>query len=69
MIPAVVYVRPFAVESFGEILGLIWTIAVPVVLFWSVKKTLKFARTGMAYRGLPIEMLAMGFIYMILRIY
>lgn len=65
----VVFARPFAVESFGEIMGMIWTIAVPVVMFLSVKKTLKFARTGIAYRGLPCEMLAMGFIYMILSIY
>lgn len=69
VIPAVIFTRPFVMESFGAIFGLIWTILVPVVLFISVKKTLKFARTGMAYRGLPIEMMAMGFIYMILSIY
>ncbi|MBS6194965.1 MAG: hypothetical protein KH828_05240 [Clostridiales bacterium] len=69
VVPAVIYERPFAVESFGEILGLVWTVAVPVVLFLSVKKMLRFSRAGMAYRGLPMEMMAMGFIYMILRIY
>lgn len=68
-IMAVLYARPFAMESFGEIAGLVWTVAVPVVMFISVKKTLKFARTGNAYRGLPVEMLAMGFIYMILGMY
>lgn len=69
VIPMVIFARPFAMESFGEIAGLIWTIAVPVFLFISVKRTLKFSRTGLAYRGLPTEMLAMGFIYMILSIY
>lgn len=69
VLPAVIYARPFAMESFGQIVGFLWTVAVPVVLFISVKKTLKFARTGKAYRGLPTEMIAMGFIYMILGIY
>lgn len=69
VIPLAVFMRPFAMESFGELAGMIWTIAVPVILFMSVKKTLKFAGTGNAFRGLPAEMLAMGFIYMILSIY
>ena len=66
---AALYAKPFTMESFGELAGLLWTIAVPIVLFISVKKTLKFARTGQAYRGLPVEMISMGFIYMILGIY
>ena len=65
----VIFARPFQMVSFGELAGLIWTIAVPIVLFYSVKKTLRFARTGSAYRGFPVEMLSMGFIYMILSIY
>lgn len=69
VIPLAIFIRPFDMVSFGEIAGLIWTIFVPIILFISVKKTLKFARTGMAFRGLPVEMLAMGFIYMILSIY
>ena len=69
VLPMVIFARPFVMESFGEIFGIIWTIAVPIVMFLSVKKTLKFARTGLAYRGFPCEMLAMGFIYMILSIY
>ena len=69
VIPLAVFMRPFAMESFGALLGQIWTIAVPIILFMSVKVTLKFARTSRAYKGLPVEMLAMGFIYMILSIY
>ncbi len=68
-IPAAILVRPFSMDSFGEAIGIAWTILVPVVLFLSVKKTLQFSRTGKAYRGLPTEMLAAGFIYMILSIY
>lgn len=69
VVPLAVYIRPFTMVSFGEIAGLIWTIAVPIVLFISVRETLKFSRTGKAFRGLPVEMLTMGFIYMILSIY
>lgn len=69
VIPLAIFIRPFDMESFGEIVGLVWTILVPIILFISVKKTLKFARTGKAFRGLPVEMMAMGFIYMILSIY
>lgn len=69
VIPLALFMRPFDMESFGQVAGLIWTAAVPVVLFWSVQKTLKFANTGKAFRGLPVEMLSMGFIYMILSIY
>lgn len=68
-IPAAILVRPFTMDSFGKVIGIAWTILVPVVLFLSVKKTLQFSRTGKAYRGLPVDMLAAGFIYMILSIY
>lgn len=69
VVPLAICIRPFSMVSFGEIVGMIWTIAVPVALFISVRKVLKFAKTGPAFRGLPVEMLAMGFIYMILSIY
>lgn len=68
-LPAAVFVRPFTLERFGGIVSIAWTILVPSVLFLSIKKTLQFSRTGKAYRGLPADMLAAGFIYMILSIY
>lgn len=68
-VPAVLLFRPFALRIFGEAAGLIWTILVPVAMFLSVKITLRFSRIGRAYRGLPADMLAAGFIYMILSIY
>lgn len=69
VIPAVIYARPFEMASFGEIVGIIWAIAVPIVLFISVKRMLKFSPAGAAYRGLPVEMLSMGLIYLILSVY
>lgn len=69
VLPIIVLARPFAVERLGVVAGIIWTIIVPLVMFLSVKKTLKFSRMGQAFCGLPIEMMSMGFIYMILSIY
>lgn len=68
-VPMVIFSRPFEMVSFGGIIGFLWTVGVSLALFFSVKKVLKFSRTGAAYRGLPVEMLSMGFIYMILSIY
>lgn len=72
IIPAAALIRPFTIAGltgFAEYLGILWTVLVPVALFLSVKQTLKFSRPGKAYRGLPADMLAAGFIYMILSIY
>ena len=57
------------VVGFAEYLGIAWTIIVPILLFLSVKQTLKFSQPGKAYRGLPTDLIAAGFIYMILSIY
>ena len=69
VIPAVLYARPFEMTSFGELVGFVWAAAVPILLFLSVKKTLRFSVTGPAYRGLPVEMISMGMIYLILSVY
>lgn len=69
ILPIVILARPFTMDSFGEIGGIIWTMVVPIIMFISVRRTLRFSRTGKAFRGLPAEMLSMGFIYMILSIY
>ena len=72
VIPTAVFIRPFTISSFtgfAEYLGISWTIIVPILLFLSVKQTLKFSQPGKAYRGLPTDLIAAGFIYMILSIY
>lgn len=69
VLPIILLARPFVMESFGGIAGYIWEIIVPLIMFVSVKKTLRFSRPGHAFRGLPVELLSMGFIYMILSIY
>lgn len=69
MVPAVIFAQPYALESVPGLAGVLITILVPLVLFWSVRKYLRFSRPGKAYRNLPVEMLSMGLIYMILNIY
>ena len=72
VVPAAILIRPFTIASLTgltEYLGILWTILVPITLFLSVKQTLKFSQPGKAYRGLPTDMMAAGFIYMILSIY
>lgn len=72
VIPVAIFIRPFPISSFtgfAEYLGITWTIIVPLLLFLSVKQTLKFSQPGKAYRGLPTDLMAVGFIYMILSIY
>ena len=69
VIPAVFVLHPFTTRIFGQTAGLIVTILVPAALFLSVKQTLKFSRVSRAYRGLPVDMLSAGIIYMILSIY
>ena len=69
MVPAVIFAQPYVLDSLPEVAGLVITIAVPLVLFWSVRHYLRFSQPGRAYRNLPVEMLSMGLIYMILSIY
>lgn len=69
MVPAVIFAQPYVLESLPELAGLVVTIVVPLLLFWSVRHYLRLSQPGRAYRNLPVEMLSMGLIYMILSIY
>lgn len=68
-LPAFFLLQSFTMDSLSGIAGTLWTIFITAVLFLSIKKTLRFSRTGTAFRGLPADMLAAGFLYMILSIY
>ena len=48
----VIFARPFQMVSFGELAGLIWTIAVPIVLFYSVKKNTAFCADRQRLSGI-----------------
>lgn len=69
VIPAMLVFKPFTTSLLPEALEVLWCMAVPVLLFFSVKQTLRFSRVSRAYRGLPVDLLAAGLIYMVLSIY
>ncbi len=69
VIPAMLVFKPFTTSLLPEALEVLWCMAVPVLLFFSVKQTLKFSGVSRSYRGLPTDMLAAGLIYMVLSIY
>lgn len=68
-IPVFLLLHPFTVRIFGEAAGFLITAAVPALLFLSVRRTLRFSCTRSSFRGLPADLTAAGFIYMILSIY
>ena len=68
-LPLIIFARPLEMVSLGPLAGLLWTILAPAALFVSCRQTLKFSRTSSSFRGLPTELLTLGFIYMILGLY
>ena len=69
VVPAVIFSRPFEMVTFGGVIAFIWTVGVSVLLFLSVARMIRFSSAGPRFRGLPLEMLSMSFIYLILSIY
>lgn len=69
VVPAVIFSRAFEMVTFGGVIAFIWTVGVSLLLFLSVEKILRFSSAGPRFRGLPLEMLSMSFIYLILSIY
>ncbi|MDO4262158.1 MAG: hypothetical protein Q4C82_08770 [Eubacteriales bacterium] len=69
VVPAAILSQPFVTDFLSGNIGVLWAIVVTIALFLSVRRTLAFSRAGRALRGLPVEMLAAGFVYMILSIY
>ena len=69
ILPAILVTRPFTPARFGEAGGAVFAIAACLIMFFSVRKTLVFSRPGKAYRKMPVELISMGFIYMVLSVY
>lgn len=68
-VPAVFFLQPFAFNGITGVLGIVLAGAVALVLYLSTQRTLVFSNVSRSYRKLPVEMLAMGIIYMILSVY
>lgn len=69
MIPAVFFTQPFVFSFSKTWIGNGLAAIVTLFLFCSIQNKLIFSRPGDAYRGLPVELLSMGFLYMILNMF
>lgn len=69
ILPVVLLYQPFKIASVPEAISILAGIAVPVIFFLSARRRLVFAVTSAPYKKLPVELLSMGFIYMILHMF
>ena len=69
VLPAILVTRPFTPARFGAAGGAVFAIVAALVMYISVRKMLVFSRPGKAYRKMPVELISMGFIYMVLSVY
>lgn len=69
VIPAICYIQPMKFSFFREWIGIGLAIFLVLFFFLSIQKKLIFSRPAPAWRGLPVELLSMGFLYMILNVY
>src|SRR5699024_11582068 len=64
---SVCLIQPFRFPLGNALLGAALAAGVTLVFFASAKITLAFSRTAPALRRLPVELLAMGIVWMVLR--
>ena len=68
-LPAVCLIQPFRFPLGNALLGAALAAGVTLVFFASAKITLAFSRTAPALRRLPVELLAMGIVWMVLGVF
>ncbi len=69
IIPVVLVIQPFAIDSISPWASSIITIAIALILYYSVKRYLVFSRISKDFMNRPIELLSMGIIYMTLSMF
>lgn len=69
IIPIILVIQPFTIDSLGTTLSMILTIGIVLLLFCSIRKYLVFSRLSKEIKNLPVELLSMGIIYMILSMF
>jgi hypothetical protein len=65
IIPVIFLIQPFTIDSINQTASMIITIIISLLMFYSVRKHLMFSRLSKEIKGLPVDMVAMGFIYMV----
>lgn len=69
IIPVVLLIQPFTIDSVSSPVSMVLTIAIVFILFYSVRKYLVFSRLSREIKNLPAELVSMGFIYLILSMF
>lgn len=69
IIPVVLVMQPFTIDSINQSASMVITIAIAIVLFYSVRKYIVFSRLSKEIKNLPVDMVSMGIIYMILSMF
>lgn len=69
IIPVTLVIQPFIIDSIDSIVSMAVTIAIALILFFSVRKYLVFSRLSKSIKHMPVELLSMGMIYMVLSMF
>ncbi|BCJ96698.1 hypothetical protein acsn021_42670 [Anaerocolumna cellulosilytica] len=67
VLPVVLLYQPFTIENINEVISFLLSTTVSVLFIISVQKRLIFSCTSQGIKKIPIELVSMGFIYMILK--
>ena len=62
-------VQPFLIDSINQWLSMAVTLVIVLILYYSVRRYLVFSRLSKEIKGLPAELISMGFIYLILSMF
>ncbi len=66
LIPIILIEQPFLINSLGERFAVLLSILVTILLLISIKMHISFSWISKEWKGLPIGMVSMSFIYLIL---
>lgn len=69
IIPVILVIQPFTIDSISAPVSMAITIAIVLILFYSIRRYLVFSRLSKEVKNLPAEMMSMGIIYMILSMF
>lgn len=65
IIPVLLIMQPFTINGLSLPISMAITITIGLILFYSIRKYLVFSRLSKEIKGLSVELVSMGMIYMI----
>lgn len=69
IIPVVLVIQPFTIDSVSPIVSTVITIIIVLLLVYSVRRHLVFSRLSKEFKHMPVELLSTGMIYIILAMF